>query len=97
MEDNASGWWPMSGRDLIPDAETALKVGRVILERYYGDSAVQRYEPYRAILKGEEWWILGSQPNASSSNKSSIRFGGGFPELSIAKKDARVIRIALSR
>jgi hypothetical protein len=41
-------WRPMSGSDLIPDAETALKIGRVILERYYGDSLVSRYQPYRA-------------------------------------------------
>src|SRR5262245_2459946 len=85
MEGNVPVWWPMSGLDLIPDAETALKVGRVILERYYGDSFVCRYEPYRAIPAiphGEEWWVLGSR-----EDKSTGRFGGGFPELSIAKKD----------
>jgi hypothetical protein len=37
-------WWPMSGLDLIPDAETALKIGRVILERYYGESLVRASE-----------------------------------------------------
>ena len=47
-EGNVPAWWPMSGLDLIPDAETALKIGRVILERYYGDSLVRRYEPYHA-------------------------------------------------
>ena len=94
MED---GWWPMSGRDLIPDAETALKIGRVILERYYGDSTVRKYEPYRATAQGEEWWVLGSPPGAGGAEKSAVRFGGGFPELSMAKKDARVLSIALSR
>ena len=47
-------------QDMIPDAETALKIGRVILERYYGDSLVRRYEPYRATLdpiNGENWVV----------------------------------------
>jgi hypothetical protein len=85
----------MSGLDLIPDAETALKVGRVILERYYGDDLVRRYEPYRAVLNphhGEEWWVLGSREDGRTGG-----FGGGFPELSIARKDARVLRLALSK
>jgi hypothetical protein len=85
----------MSGLDLIPDAETALKVGRVILERYYGDSLVRRYEPYRAgpnPINAEEWVVFGSR-----EDKSVTGFGGGFPELSIARRDARVTRIALSK
>jgi hypothetical protein len=86
-------WWPMSGLDLIPDAETALKIGRVILERYYGDSLVRRFEPYRvSTINAEEWVVSGSR-----EDKSSAGFGGGFPELSIARRDARVTRIALSR
>jgi hypothetical protein len=92
---NMPVWWPMSGLDLIPDAETAVNVGRVILERYYGEGLVRRYEPYRAILDpqhGEEWWVLGSREDARTGG-----FGGGFPELSIARKDARVLRIALSK
>jgi hypothetical protein len=93
MEGNAPGWWPMSGRDLIPDAGTALEVGKAILERYYGDSTVRRYEPYSATLEGEEWWIR--PPNASRSDKFIVR-GGGFSELSIAKKDTRVLPIMAS-
>jgi len=85
----------MSGLNLIPDAETALKIGRIILEKYYGDSLVRRYEPYRATLhpfNTEEWVVVGSR-----EDRSTAGFGGGFPELSIARKDARVKRIALSK
>ncbi len=88
-------WWPMSGLDLIPDAETALKIGRVILEKYYGDSLVRRYEPYCARphpINAEEWVVTGSREDNSTAG-----FGGGFPELSIARKDARVTQIALSK
>ncbi len=95
MEDNVPVWWPMSGLDLIPDAETALKIGRAILERYYGDNLVRGYEPYRAIqhpVNAEEWVVMGSP-----EDKSFTGFGGGFPELSISRRDARVTRIALSR
>ncbi len=87
-------WWPMSGLDLIPDAETALKVGRAILDKYYGEGLVRKYEPYRAISdpQGENWWVSGSREDGPIQG-----VGGGFPELSIAKKDARVTRIALSK
>jgi len=68
MEGNLPAWWPMSGLDLIPDAETALKIGRVLLERYYGDSLVRRYEPYRAshnAINVEEWVVFGSREDKS--------------------------------
>lgn len=97
MEDDVPAWWPMSGLDLVPDAETALKLGKIILERYYGDNLVRSYEPYRAIPDPSdegEWLILGSHPDESGGG---LVLGGGFPELSIARKDARVMRIALSR
>ena len=95
MEGNVPVWWPMSGLDLIPDAETAIEIGRVILERYYGDSLVRRYEPYRASpnpINAEEWVVLGSR-----EDKSVTERGGGFPELSISRRDARVTGITLSR
>jgi hypothetical protein len=85
----------MSGLDLIPDAETALKIGLAILERYYGDALVRRYEPYRVSPDpghAEEWIVFGSHEDKSVTGR-----GGGFPELSIARRDARVTRIALSR
>jgi NTF2 fold immunity protein len=84
----------MSGVDLVSDAETALKIGRIILEKYYGDEFVNAYEPYNAVLHGEEWWVLGSSPDPAAK-KSAL--GGGFPELSMSKKDARVLSIALSK
>ena len=88
-------WWPMSGQDLITDAETALKIGKIFLNRYYGEDLVARYEPYRAILQGDEWEIGGTPPGFPAEN--TMRFGGGQPELSITKKDARVTRIALAK
>jgi hypothetical protein len=93
MEGNVPVWWPMSGLDLIPDAETALKIGRAILERYYGDSLVRRYERASPdLINAEEWLVLGSREDKSVTGR-----GGGFPELSIERRDARVTRIALSR
>src|SRR5215470_11303619 len=100
MEGDVPAWWPMSGLDLIPDAETALKIGRVILERYYGDSLVRRYEPYHASLSAinaEEWVVFGSREDKSVTGRGGGLRGGGFPELSIARRDARVTRIALTR
>jgi hypothetical protein len=87
----------MSGLDLLPDAETALKLGKLLLESYYGRELVCRYEPYHAVPHDGEWLIHGTAPGATRADKTIARFGGGFPELSIARKDARVLRIALCR
>jgi NTF2 fold immunity protein len=99
MEDVMPPWWPMSGIDLIPDAETALKLGRIILDRYYGEGAVAKYEPYHATLYGEEWYVLGTSPHARADDDHNgiVRLGGGHPGLSISKKDAKVLEIALQK
>jgi hypothetical protein len=96
MEDNMPPWWPMSGIDLIPDEETALKIGRIILERYYGESTFARFEPYRASLRGEEWGVAGTPSFPPGVEPAHVR-GGGHPALRISKKDGRVIHIALTR
>ena len=85
----------MSGLDLIPDAETALKVGVPILEKYYGKELVDRYQPYRAVASRDEWAVMGT--SLSNRDQLTSERGGGFPTISISKKDARVSRIALSR
>jgi hypothetical protein len=85
-------WWPMSGLDLIPDESTAINVAIPILERYYGKEFVQRHAPYRASLQGDEWTI-----GPADSPQKPLSLGGGHPEMSLSKKDARVIRIALAR
>ena len=100
MEGNVPAWWPMSGLDLVPDGKTALKIGGVILERYYGDSLVRRYEPYHAspnAINAEEWVVFGSREDKSVTGRGGGLRGGGFPELSIARRDARVTRVALTR
>jgi hypothetical protein len=87
----------MSGLDLIPDAETALQIGKIILNRYYGESIVADYEPYSAVLRGDEWGIGGTPPGLDDYPPGTRLFGGGQPALSISKKDARVTHIALTR
>ena len=89
-------WWPMSGLDLIPDADTALKIGRIILDRYYGEHTTACFEPYHAALRGDEWSIGGTHKSGGEHPGLVIR-GGGQPGLRLSKKDARVIHIALSR
>jgi len=89
----------MSGLDLVPDEETALKVGMPILEKYYGKELIDRYEPYRVVALRDEWVVMGSSETHQDQGRSpgGTARGGGFPSLSISKKDAKVSRIALSR
>jgi hypothetical protein len=94
--------WPVSGLDLVPDAETALKLGKVLAESYYGRELVSKYEPYHARPYDGDWLIHGTAPGGAPINRITdktmiVIFGGGFPELLIARNDARALRIALSR
>jgi NTF2 fold immunity protein len=84
----------MSGLDIVPDGETALQIGKIILKGYYGEKLVNAYEPYEAVLHGEEWWVSGSSPDPC---RGKYALGGGMPQLSMSKKDARVLLIALSK
>jgi hypothetical protein len=80
---------PTMAHDLVPDAETALKVGLAILEASYGKTLVDDGQPYEAVLQGDQWWIV---PHTAPGMR-----GGGKPELSLSKKDARVLSISLSK
>jgi hypothetical protein len=101
-ENGDTSRWPMSRRVLIPDADTALKIGRAILERYYGVDFMRAFEPYKVMSQEETWLVVGTDPQVGTvaetrPNTIQVRFGGGFPQIAIAKKDARVAQIALAR
>jgi hypothetical protein len=49
-------------------------------------------QSYRVIGLGHEWAVLGTGPGYHDG-----QCGGGFPELSISRKDGQMSRIALSK
>ena len=105
QEHESHAWWPMSERDLIPDAETALLTGIAILNRYYGQKTVARFEPYTATLRSGQWHVSGDSPAAKAARLEQDRLGpeyhvsvlgGGQPYIRMSARDARVETIALS-
>ena len=71
-------------RDVLPDAETAIRVG-AILDAYFASAPRIPGSPgYRAVLEGEVWKVYEALPAGTV---------GGGPAVELAKHDARVLRI----
>ena len=94
------------GQNLIPDEATALEVGIAILEAYYGKQFVEAFEPYRAVLMGDKWAVMGDSPAHKEARRKQeqlgpnyhiVIYGGGAPELTLSPVDGRVENIALAR
>lgn len=88
---------------MVPDARTALRVGRALLEAHYGAALIERELPLSATLKGNVWTVAGRNPswtprsNTAVENKDGgltfhVLFGGAaFVE--IDRRDCRVLRL----
>ena len=72
----------------IPDSETAVKVGILILSTVYGNDAIEKQKPFTAILQDGYWIIYG---NLSHSGKVLV---GGVAEMVIRKSNGEIINIS---
>ncbi len=95
-----------NSRDLVPDEQTAVLVGRTILDRYFGKDVTSRFEPYRASLHFGEWYVLGETEAVREMRREQERLGdkvllamrgGGMPGLPTSARDGRVRGIAFQR
>ncbi|APV48322.1 hypothetical protein BWI17_00660 [Betaproteobacteria bacterium GR16-43] len=69
----------------VPDAETAVQIAVAVWSPIYGREKIEQEKPYRAVLKGDVWTVVGSLPSAYQL--------GGVAEIEISKKDGRVLRV----
>ncbi len=77
------GWVP--GRaGFVPDEITATRVAEAILIPIYGQSQVESERPYSAKLTGNVWKVIGHLPAGVD---------GGVAEVSIDKRDGRILRV----
>ena len=68
---------------IIPDSNTAIKIGMVILSTIYGEKYIKRCRPFTAILiDGDTWKVYGSLYKYYTV--------GGEPVVLLSRKDARV-------
>ena len=75
---------PLPSQGIIPDEATAVKVAEAVFPPIFGGEEVTKFFPYHARLKGGVWTVYGTLKPGSR---------GGTPQMTIQKKDGRVIEV----
>ena len=83
----------MPGTDIIATVDIALQIARVILTPIYGLETIRQEEPLTAELHGDEWEVAGTLHCPQGAGTCN----GGVVEISIKKKDGRIVRISHGR
>jgi hypothetical protein len=69
---------------IIPDEITAVKIAEVVFPRIFEEEEVAKYLPYHAQLKDGVWEVYGTLKPGSR---------GGTPQMTIQRKDGKVIDV----
>jgi hypothetical protein len=75
---------PLPAQGIIPDEVTAVKVAEAVFPPIFGSEEVTKYVPYHAQLKEGIWTVYGTLKPGSR---------GGTPQMTIQKKDGKVIEV----
>jgi hypothetical protein len=75
---------PLPSGGIVPDKLTAVKIAEAVFEPIFGAEEVSEYLPYHAQLKNGVWTVYGTLKRGSR---------GGTPQLTIQKKDGKVIEV----
>jgi hypothetical protein len=94
-------------RDMLPDEQTAKKVGGAILETYIGRQAFEKAlkKAEVTVLDEDKAWVVFLYPKLLPAPKATadgveqiiISHGLELPELHLSKHDGRVTEISFSR
>jgi len=93
-------------RDMLPDEQTAKKVGEAMLETYIGQQAFEKAlkKAEVTVLEEDKTWVVFLYPKLPPAPKPTggvekiiIPHGLGLPELHLSKHDGSVTEISLSR
>ena len=79
----------------VPDAKTAIAIGRAVLAPIYGSENMQREEPLIAKRRGDIWTVSGTL-NCGMSRLQKMMGGscvGGAAEIRLSAKDGRVLHV----
>ena len=90
---------------VVPDAETALRIGLRAIEERFAPAVVESNKPYRAILVRKEWVVMGTsnaqreaarlQEALGPGNLVSVR--GGVPTAVVSSEDGRIVEVVHGR
>jgi hypothetical protein len=75
---------PLPSQGIVPDEVTAVKIAEAVFPPIYGPEEVTKYLPYHAQLKEGVWTVYGTLKRGSR---------GGTPQMTIQKKDGKVIEV----
>lgn len=75
---------PLPSQGVIPSEDIAVKIAEAVLPPIFGAEEVAKYSPYHARLKDGVWTVYGTLKSGSR---------GGTPQMTIQKKDGKVIEI----
>lgn len=71
----------------VPDAKTALAVGRAVLTPVYGEEKLAHEEPFRASLQDDTWIVVGTLAGSAKGVR------GGVAEVWISKRTGAILRM----
>lgn len=78
---------------VVPDAETAVKIGEAVLIPVYGKKIVEAEEPFSAKLTAGVWVVSGTLRCPDGHGGMTTNCVGGVAVVRISKKDGRVLSI----
>jgi hypothetical protein len=74
----------LPSQGIVPDEGTAVKIAEAVFSPIFGEDEVNKYLPYHAQLMDGIWTVYGTLAPGSR---------GGTPQMTIQKKDGRVIEV----
>ncbi len=74
----------LPSQGVIPNEDTAVKVAEALFIPIFGADEVAKYSPYHARFKDGLWTVYGTLKSGSR---------GGTPQMTIQKKDGKVIEV----
>ncbi len=74
--------------EYVPDAATAIAIGRAVSVPIYGKKLIQSEEPFTAMRKGGTWIVLGTL-----NCDPKYTCVGGTVEVTLSAKNGRVLSV----
>jgi len=88
----ASAQFAKHGPDYVPDAATAIAIGRAVSIPIYGESRIATEEPLTATRKGDVWTVSGS----FNCPPEEVCVGGTV-QVTLCAKDGRILSVIHTR
>jgi NTF2 fold immunity protein len=86
QDDSTHCYRPIEG--YVPDEKTAVKIALAVWEAIYGQAAIAKQAPHKAVLIDGAWVVSGTLPR---------KMLGGVALAEISKEDGKILRVSHGR